>query len=90
MSKYNCTIKLPVIATRWEKHGDHEKVTAVPNHITINGVSDTSVLGAIERSPGQIDVFAPPIWIIDSGGHTFLVDDAYFEEYYNKGEEIVG
>lgn len=80
--KYKCVSKLDIIATRWEKHGDHERVNKVPEGVSINGITDTSQLGCIETSPGQNTIFGGPIWLIETGGNFFPVDDNYFNDFY--------
>jgi hypothetical protein len=78
--KYNCQIKIPVIATRWEKHGDHPNVLETPPEVNIEGAEKHRV-GMLPTPQGHT-AFVGPVWIIDSGGHTFPVDDNYFNEYY--------
>ncbi len=83
----NCRLKLEILATRWEKHGDHPRVMHVPDHVNISGVEDRSKLGCVEHN-NQTSIFAGPIWIIDSGGNTFAIDDNYFMEYYEIINEV--
>lgn len=79
---HNCTIKMDITATRWEKHGDHPNVQHVPDNVNIDGV-DKSLLGMLsDPYANKNTIFAGPIWIIDSGGHSFPVDDNYFNDFY--------
>lgn len=79
---YNCKLKIDVIATRWERHGDHPNVQSVPDNVNINGVTDKSHLGMLTNEQGHGTIFGGPIWIMDVGGRTFPVDDAYFNDFY--------
>ena len=85
VEKYRCRVNLDVIATKWMKHGDSQHVIHVPDHINVDvtGVnkSDLGMLGN--------NIFAPgAAFIIECGGNVFVVDEAYFREYYEVVENL--
>jgi hypothetical protein len=84
--RINLKLKMPIWAVFWEKQGDHDLVKPetpeIAKQIGLPENFDHNRMGILYNTPQGHAVISAGVYIIETGGNVFPVDEKYFNDMY--------